>query len=462
MNNSNGRCNMKIGVLLYPMGYHAAAWRDHDVSASAGVELQRYTEYARIAERGHLDFVFLADSLTAQGDDIAALSRTAIRYIAQFEPVTLLSALAAVTEKIGLVCSITTTYNAPYLVARQLASLDHISQGRAGWNVVTSKNEWEARQFGSERHPAHAVRYPRAHEFVEVVKGLWDTWEDDAFVRDKKSGMFFDPKKFHLLEHRGQHFQVRGPLNVPRPPQGYPVIFQAGSSEHGKNLAAACGEVVYTAQSDVLEAREFYHDVKRRMAGFGRHPDDLLILPGVFTFAGSSKAEADEKYEHLQSLIDPEVALFLLKGELGEIDLNRHPLDGPVPDLPPSNAGLSRQQLLVEFSRKHGMTLAQLAHYVAGSRGHLQLVGSAEMIADQLEEWVSTKAADGFMLMPPTLPGGLKDFVDIVVPELQRRGLFRRAYEGRTLREHLGIARPAHPLAGGGHAPGSSLRSGTA
>lgn len=436
---------MKLGVLLYPTGYHAAAWRHPDVPAGAGIQLHHYAEHARIAERGCLDFLFLADSLTVQGDDIGALSRTAIRYVAQFEPVTLLSALAAITRRIGLVCSITTTYNEPYLVARQMASLDHLSGGRTGWNVVTSKNAWEAGQFGLEEHPGHDVRYPRAHEFVQVVRGLWDSWEDDAFLRDKAGGRFFDPGKLHVLDHKGPHFSVRGPLNVPRPPQGHPVIFQAGASEQGRDLAAACGEVIYTAQSDLDAARTFYSDVKARAEALGRPSEKILILPGLFTFVGRTQAEAQRKYDELQSLILPEVAMFLLQGELGDIDLRRYPLDGPIPDLASANGSRSRQDLLVGFAGRSRMTLGDLAQYVAGSRGHLQVVGTPEAIADKLEEWVEARAADGFMLMPPSLPGGLADFVDLVVPELQRRGLFRRAYQGETLRSHLGLPRPEHP-----------------
>ena len=438
---------MKLGVLLYPTGYHVAAWLDDDVPADAGVDFRHYVEFARICERGRLDFLFIPDSLTVRGDDIDALSRTAIRYVAQFEPTTLVSALAAVTEHVGLVCSITTTYNEPYLVARQLASLDHISGGRAGWNVVTSMNEWEAYQFGFAKHPDHATRYPRAHEFVDVVKGLWDTWEDDAFLRDKESGIFFDPQKFHLLDHEGDHFNVRGPLNVARPPQGHPVIFQAGSSEQGRNLAATCGEVIYTAAPNLEAAQAFYGDVKRRAEELGRSADEISILPGVFPFIGRTQDEAEEKHAHLQSLIHPEVALSLLAGELGEVDLSRYPLDGPVPELPESNAGRSRQKLLVDLARRERMTLGDLARHVAGSRGHWTVVGTGESVADELEEWVRGDAADGFMVMPPNLPAGLEDFVELVVPELRRRGLYRTEYEGATLRANLGLRRPEHRAA---------------
>ncbi|MDQ3936812.1 MAG: LLM class flavin-dependent oxidoreductase [Actinomycetota bacterium] len=443
---------MKLAAFLYPTGYHVAAWRHPEVPADAGVNFRHFAELARTAERGRFDFVFLADSVAIRGDDLPALSRTAIRYIAQFEPITLLSALAAVTEHIGLVPSITTTYNEPYHVARKLASLDHISGGRAGWNVVTSQNEGEAQNFGLDAHPAHSDRYARAREFVTVAKGLWDSWEDDAFLRDKESGLYFDPDRFHVLGHAGEHFSVKGPLNVPRPPQGHPVIVQSGASDAGRELAGESGEVVFSAQHDVGDARAFYADVKERAAAHGRQPSEVVVMPGVFPFVGSTQDEAEEKHAELQSLIDPLVGLSLLGGQLG-IDLSEYPLDGPIPPLPETNAGKSRQQLLVEMARRDDLTIRELCLRVAGGRGHWQLVGTPASIADELEAWMDAGAADGFNVMFPYLPGGLDDFVDLVVPELHRRGLFRAEYEGRTLRENLGLARPEHPArAGARHA----------
>jgi FMN-dependent oxidoreductase (nitrilotriacetate monooxygenase family) len=438
------RTEMKLGAFLYPTGYHVAAWRHPRVPSDAGVNFIHYADLAKLAERGKFDFIFLADSLAVRGGDLPALSRTAIRYVAQFEPLTLLSALAAITTHVGLVASATTTYNEPYHLARKFASLDHISGGRAGWNLVTSQNEDEALLFGLDAHPGHADRYARAREFAEVVKGLWDTWEDDAFLRDKKSGQYFDQGKLHALVHKGRHFTVRGILNIPRAPQGYPVIVQAGSSEDGKELAAETGEVIFTAQQTLADAQNFYADVKERTTKYGRSPDDLKIMPGIFPFVGRTQGEADEKLQHLQSLIDPVVGLSLLSGLLAGVDLGAYPLDGPLPALSESNAGKSRQQLLIDMAQRENLTIRQLYLRVAGSRGHLQIVGTPQRIADELQEWFAKGAADGFNIMPPLLPDGLEDFVEQVIPELQRRRLFRRRYKGRTLREHLGLRRPPH------------------
>jgi len=435
---------MKLGAFLYPTGYHIAAWRHPQVAADLGVNFRACVEFAKTAERGKFDFLFLADSAAMRGEDLPALSRGAHRYVAQFEPLTLISALAATTERIGLVCSVTTTYNEPYHVARKLASLDHISAGRAGWNLVTSQNEYEALNFGLEAHPEHASRYRRATEFLEVVRGLWDSWEDDAFPRDKQSGIYFDPRKLHLLNHQGEFFKVRGPLNVPRAPQGHPVVMQAGASDAGKELAAASSDIVFTAQNHLAGAQAFYADVKQRAQRYGRNEGELKILAGVFPFIGRTPQEARDKLEQLQELIDPVVSLSLLAGQLGEVDLSRAPLDGPVPELPGTNASQSRQRLLLETARREGLTLRQLAAKVAGGRGHWQLVGTASQVADELEAWYRGGAADGFNVMSPALPAGLHDVVELLIPELRRRGLFRQDYEGSTLREHLGLRRPLH------------------
>jgi N-acetyl-S-(2-succino)cysteine monooxygenase len=449
---------MKLGVLLYPTGYHVAAWRHPDVPADAGVNFAHFAHLARIAERGKFDFVFLADSVGIRGTDMPALSRTAIRYVAQFEPLTLLSALSAVTERVGLVASATTTYNEPYHIARKFASLDHISGGRCGWNLITSQNEDEAYNFGFETHPDHANRYARAREFAQVVSGLWDSWEDDAFPRDRRSGIYFDPSKLHVLNHKGRYFSVKGPLNVPRSPQGHPVIVQAGSSEAGKELAAETSDVVFTAQQTLADAQAFYADLKERATRFGRSPDELLILPGVFPFVGRTQREAAERFEQLQALIDPVVGLSLLSGLMAGVDLSAYPLDGPIPDLPETNAGKSRQQLLIEMAQREHLTIRDLYLRVAGSRGHWQISGSPKQIADALEEWVRKGAADGFNIIPPSLPGALEDFVELVIPELQSRGLFRTEYEGRTMRENLGLRRPDH-WARRAVGPGGSIRA---
>lgn len=439
----NVRPHMRLGAFLYPTGYHVAAWRHPGVPADAGINFAHYAELTRTAERGKLDFVFLPDSSAIRGTDMAALSRTAIRYVAQFEPLTLLGALAAVTERIGLTATVSSTYHEPYHVARMIASLDHISGGRAGWNLVTSQNPYEAYNFGLAEHPDHAARYARAGEFAEVVKGLWDTWEDGAFTRSKETGQFFDPEGVRPLDHSGPHFSVRGPLNVPRTPQGHPVTLQAGSSGPGRDLAAASADVVFTAQHSLDAALAFATDVRARAVKAGRSARDVQILAGVFPFVGRTQAEAEAKSEALQDLIDPRVGLSLLGSELGGVDLGDCDPDGPLPPLPPSDSGTSRRDLLVEMAAREGLTVRELYKRVAGSRGHWQLVGTAASVADELAAWFESGAVDGFVVMPPQLPDGLDDFVDLVVPELRRRGLFREEYEGATLRDHLQLDRPA-------------------
>ncbi|SEK39741.1 FMN-dependent oxidoreductase, nitrilotriacetate monooxygenase family [Variovorax sp. YR750] len=436
---------LSLGAFLYPSGHHIAAWRHPEAKADAGIDFRHYIELAQAAEAAKFDLIFLADGVGTRGDNVDFLSRTAHSYQAQFEPITLLSALAAVTQRIGLVATASTSFNEPYHIARKFASLDHISGGRAGWNLVTSSSAHEARNFNREEHFAHADRYERAGEFADVVAGLWNSWEDDAFERDKAGGRFYDPDKRHVLHHRGKHFSVQGPLNVSRPPQGHPVVVQAGSSEAGRELAARTAEAVFTAQQTLEDAVVFYADIKGRLARYGRDADDLKILPGVFPVVGRSESEAKEKFEQLQSLIDPVVGLALVSGLTGGFDLSGHPLDGPIPPLPETNASKSRQQLMIDLARRENLTIRQLYQRVAGARGHWQLVGTPGQIADQLEERFVHHGADGYNIMAPTLPGGLTDFIALVLPELRRRGLFRSEYEGRTLREHLGLKRPAHP-----------------
>jgi N-acetyl-S-(2-succino)cysteine monooxygenase len=438
---------LRLGAFLYPAGHHIAAWRHPQAHAQAGVDFQHYIQLARAAEAAKYDLIFLADGAGTRGDDVEFLSRTAHSYVAQFEPITLLSALAAVTERIGLVATASTSFNEPYHVARKFASLDHISGGRAGWNLVTSSNEHEARNFNRDEHIVHAERYERADEFVDVAKGLWNIWEDDAFLRDKASGRYFDPAKRHVLNHRGRFFQVRGPLNVARSPQGHPVIVQAGSSEAGKALAARTAEAVFTAQQSLADAVAFYADVKGRMAAYGRDPDTLKIMPGILPVVGRTESEAREKFEELQALIDPVVGLSLVATLTGGFDLSPYPLDGPVPELPETNASKSRQSLTLELARRENLTIRELYLRVAGARGHWQLIGTPEQIADQLEERFVNYGADGYNVMAPTFPGGFDDFNTLVLPELRRRGLFRTEYEGRTLRENLGLPRPGNPHA---------------
>ncbi|MDR6393087.1 LLM class flavin-dependent oxidoreductase [Paraburkholderia phenoliruptrix] len=431
---------IKLGAFLMETGHHIAAWRHPHAHAAAGLDFAHYAELAQIAERAKFDTIFFADSVGVRDTDLASLSRTA--RADHFEPLTLLSALSAVTRHIGLTATVSTSFNEPYNVARKFASLDHLSGGRAGWNLVTSSSETEAHNFSLDRHFDHALRYERAREFYDIVTGLWDSWEDDAFVRDKESGLYFDPAKLHTLNHRGKHFKVKGPLNVARAPQGWPVVVQAGASEAGRELAAQTAEVIFVAHQTLEEAQSFYRDVKGRLARYGRHPDDLKIMPGIFPVIGRTQEEADEKFEALQALIHPVVGVSLLSKMAGGVDLSSYPVDGPVPDLPETNGGKSRQRLLLDLARRENLTIRDLYLRIAGARGHQQVVGTPQSIADQLQQWFEEGAADGFNIMSPWLPGGLVEFAAHVVPELQRRGLFRTEYEGTTLRQNLGLRRP--------------------
>ncbi len=432
---------LKLGAFLPATGHHVAAWRHPAAQADGGINLEHYVRLAQTAERAKLDAVFLADGLAA-AFFAGAEGKTA--YAGSFEPVTLFSALAAVTERIGFIATASTTYEDPYLLARKFASLDHISHGRAGWNIVTTGSPHAAGNFGLEAHPQHALRYERADEFYDVVTGLWDSWDDGAFVRDKASGVFYDTAQSHRLDHQGKYLKVRGPLNVPRPPQGYPVIVQAGSSEAGKEFAARTAEVIFTAQQTLPDARAFYRDVKGRLSKYGRRAEALKVMPGVFPVLGRSESEAQSKYQELQELILPEVGLALLSGLTGDFDLSKFPVDGPLPELPETNNQKSRQALMYDIAKKKRFTIRDLYLWVAGARGHWTLVGTASQIADELQSWFENEAADGFNLMPPVLPTGLDDIVELLVPELRRRGLFRHEYRGKTLREHLGLERPVN------------------
>lgn len=433
---------IKLGAFLMQTGHHIAAWRHPDAQADAPVNFRHYAELARRAEAAKFDAIFMADSVGVRNTDLASLSRTARSD--HFEPLTLLSALAAVTEKIGLIATVSTTYNEPYHVARKFASLDHISGGRSGWNLVTSSGQGEAQNFNLDEHVEHARRYARAAEFHDVVLGLWDSWEDDAFLRDKHSGQYFDPAKLHPLRHRGEHFSVRGPLNVSRSPQGRPVVVQAGASPAGRDLAARTAEVIFVAHQTFDEARAFYRDIKGRAVEYGRDPDDIKIMPGIFPVIGRSQAEAEDKFARLQDLIHPVVGVQLLSNMIGGFDLSGYPVDGPLPDIPETNGGKSRQQLLIDLARRDNLTIRQLYLRIAGARGHQQVVGTPQSVADQLQQWFEEDGADGFNIMSPWLPGGLDDFIELALPELRRRGLFRTEYSGATLRQHLGLARPSH------------------
>ncbi|MBG0830219.1 LLM class flavin-dependent oxidoreductase [Planomonospora sp. ID67723] len=436
---------LHLNAFLMGVGHHEAAWRHPRTEPARLSDVRHYQQLARIAERGRLDSLFLADGLALQGD---------VRHnaLGGLEPLTLLSALAAVTDHIGLIATVSTTYNEPFHVARKFASLDHISGGRAGWNIVTSAGEAEARNFGVER-PAHADRYARATEFLEVVTKLWDSWEDDAVVGDRRTGVYADTGKIHALDHDGVHFRVRGPLNTSRPPQGHPLLVQAGSSEDGKEFAARHAEAVFTAQQTLAEGQEFYADLKGRLARYGRHEDELLILPGISPIIGSTEREALRLEKELEDLIIPAYGLAQLSHMVG-IELSHDALDRPLPDVSAETEGAqSRRKLVIDLARRENLTVRQLLARLAGGRGHRVVAGTPEQIADEIQVWFTGGAADGFNIMPPVLPGGLEDFVEHVVPELQIRGLFRTEYEGRTLRENYGLARPAsrhaRPVAAG-------------
>jgi FMN-dependent oxidoreductase (nitrilotriacetate monooxygenase family) len=436
---------IKLGAFLLFTGHHVAAWRHKD--ASVGVNFENYVQLAQLAEAAKFDAIFFADGVGVRLKDVEAASRKAHSGVYPFEPITLLSALSAVTQNIGLIATASTSYSDPFNLARQFASLDHLSKGRAGWNLVTSSDPDAAFNFGHETHILHADRYARAEEFADVVLGLWDSWEDDAFPRDRAAGVYFDKSKLHILDHQGAHFKVRGPLNTPRTPQGHPVVVQAGASEPGKELAARTAEAIFAAQITLEEAVSFYADVKGRMAKYGRHPDELKIMPGIFPVVAPSQAEAEDKLSQLQELIQPVVGLNMLASLAGGIDLSHYDIDGPIPEVPETNAGKSRQTLLLDLARRENLSIRQLYLRIAGARGHWQVVGTPEHIADQLEERFEARGADGFNIMAPIMPGGLKDFIDLVVPELRRRGLFRSEYEGKTLRENLGLKRPANRFA---------------
>jgi alkanesulfonate monooxygenase len=377
---------------------------------------------------------------------IEALKRS--HTVTSFEPFTLLSALAMVTEHIGLVATASTTFDAPYHIARRFASLDHISGGRAGWNIVTTSNPDAALNFGLEDHMEHGERYDRAREFYDVVTGLWDSWADDAFVRDVGSGIYFDPDRLHVLGHKGDYLSVRGPLNIARPVQGWPVIVQAGASDAGRQLAAETAEMVFAAGSNLAGAQRFYADVKGRAQRAGRNPDHLKILPGVLVVVGDTVEEARAKRAHLDSLVHYDSAVASLSIALGH-DASRFDPDGPLPEIPETNASKSGRERVVELAKREKLTVRQLAQRLGGYGGNA-FVGTPATIADQMEEWLLSRASDGFNVMFPYLPQGLDDFVDRVVPELQRRNLFRRQYEGKTLRENLGLPRPANRFFGAG------------
>lgn len=434
--------SLRLAAILSATGSHIAGWRHPDCPADGSFDIARYVDEAQIAEAAKFDLVFLADNYALKQASNEELSRTS-NSIAMLEPITALSAMAMVTKQIGLVATMSTTYCEPFHVARQFASLDHISGGRAGWNLVTSANPAEALNFNRDVQADHDARYARGDEFVDVVRKLWDSWDDGALIADKASGRYFRPEALSPVNHKGEHFAVRGPLNALRPPQGHPVIFQAGSSPAGIALAARSADCVFTQQRSIPTAREFYLKVKQAVAAAGRNPDTVRVLPGLVPFVGETRAEAQAKFDALQNLVDPSVGIQILTAVLGgKVDLSGFAIDGPVPEIPPSDGMSTFQANLLAEAREEGLSLRELYLRYAAGFGHWRVIGSVKDVADLIEEAFHAEAADGFAISSPMLPGSLRDFATLVVPELQRRGLFRTEYEGETLRDRLGLPRP--------------------
>jgi FMN-dependent oxidoreductase (nitrilotriacetate monooxygenase family) len=429
---------LHLGAFMRPASIHTGAWRYPGAWPDMNFNLAHMKRSIQTLERAKFDAFFMADHMAVLNMPLDALKRS--HTVTSFEPFTLLSALSQVTEHIGLVATGSTTFDAPYHVARRFASLDHLSGGRAGWNIVTTSNPDAALNFGLDEHMEHGERYRRAREFYDVVTGLWDSWADDAFVRDTENGVYFDPAKLHVLGHKGEFLSVRGPLNIARPVQGWPVIVQAGASESGRQLAAETAEAVFTAQSSIAAGQAFYADVKGRAEKVGRSRDHLKILPGCFVVVGDTVDEARAKRAKLDSLVHYANAIGSLSIALGH-DASKFDPDGPLPDIPESNASKSGRQRAIDLARRENLTVRQLAQRLGGHSG-LAMIGTAKTIADEMEEWLMTEASDGFTVQFPYLPGGLDDFCTQVVPELQRRGLFRRDYAGKTLRDNLGLPRP--------------------
>ena len=429
---------LRLGAFMRPTTIHTGGWRYPGAYADANFNFEHIKSFAQRLEGACFDGFFMADHLAVLNMPVEALRRSTTP--TSFEPFTLLSALSMATEHIGLMATGSTTYDEPYHIARRFASLDHISGGRAGWNIVTTSNPDASKNFGKDEHLEHSERYRRAREFYDVVTGLWDSWAEDAFIRDQESGIFMDPDKMHRLNHEGEFFKVAGPLNIARPVQGWPVIVQAGASEPGRQLAAETAEAVFTSQRDIGAGQAFYTDVKGRMEKMGRNPEHMKIMPGCFVVVGDSVEEAKAKRAKLDSLVHIESAIASLSITLG-CDASQFDLDGPLPGIPESNATKSGRERAVMSAEKEGLTVRQLAQRLGGYSG-LAMVGTAGTIADEMEEWLHTRASDGFTIMFPFLPEGLNDVVDKVIPELQRRGLFRTEYEGTTLRENLGLPRP--------------------
>ena len=429
---------LHLGAFMRPVSIHTGAWRYPGAYADANFNFAHIKRFAQKLEAGKFDAFFMADHLAVLNMPMDALKRSAT--VTSFEPMTLLPALAAVTEHLGLIATGSTTYEEPFHVARRFASLDHISGGRAAWNVVTTSNPNASLNFGIEAQMEHDERYQRAREFHDVVIGLWDSWADDAFIRDVEAGIYFDPERLHTLDHKGEYFSVRGPLNIGRPVQGHPVIVQAGASEAGRQLAAETAEAIFASARTLEDGQAFYKDIKARMTALGRDPDHLKVLPGCLVVVGDTVDEARQKRSLLDSKVHYESAVASLSIALGT-DARKFDPDGPLPDVPETNTSQSGRERAIKLAREEDLTVRELAQRLGGYSG-LALVGTPETIADAMEEWLVERGCDGFNIMFPFLPQGLDDFVDRVVPVLQRRGLFRTDYEGTTLRENLGLPRP--------------------
>lgn len=428
---------MNLGAFLFNFGHHYSAWRHPESKAKGTIDLDFYKRTAIAAERGKFDMLFLADTGSIPNiNDVA----TNVSFIYP-EAVTLLGALAGLTENIGLVGTVSTTFNEPYSLARRFATLDHLSGGRAAWNVVTSTKESEALNYNAEKLLEHNKRYERAAEFLEVVSKLWDSWEDGTVQADKEKGIYAHTDRIHAIEYSGSYFKVQGPLNIPRPPQGRPVIVQAGTSQAGQELAAQTADVVFTACEEKEEAIRFYRQLKERLPLYGRLPEDLKVMPGLLTFIGATEEEAIEKKRSFDKLI-PDSAAVKYLSRLLNIDVTEYPINEPLPELS-REGSTSRAIMVMDMAARTGLNIRELGLHFAVARGHLTITGTPEQIADQMEDWFVSGACDGFNVMPPLLPDGLDEFVNSVVPLLQQRGLFRTEYTGKTLRENLGLKRPA-------------------
>jgi FMN-dependent oxidoreductase (nitrilotriacetate monooxygenase family) len=447
---------LHLGAFMRPVSLHTGAWRYPGAWPDANFNFSHLKRFAQTLERAKFDAFFMADHLAVLNMPIDSLKRS--HTVTSFDPLTLLPALAAVTEKIGLVATASTTFDQPYHVARKFASLDHISGGRAGWNLVTTSNPDAALNFGMDDHMEHGERYKRAREFFDVVTGLWDSWADDAFIRDVENGIYFDPDKLHVLDHKGEYLSVRGPLNIARPVQGWPVIVQAGASDAGRQIAAETAEAVFTAQPNLEAGLKFYADVKGRTEKAGRNPDHLKILPAALVIVGDSVKEAQDIRAKLDSLVHYDSGIASLSIALGH-DASQFDPDGPLPDIPETNASKTARQNVIDLARSTGMTVRQLAQRLGGYSG-LAFVGTPQTVADEMQDWLEQRGSDGFTVNFPYLPGGLDAVCEKLVPELQRRGIFRSEYEGSTLREHLGLPRPENRFFTGKGEPSAKVAGG--